>query len=319
MLSQRHFNCLLFLLLIYIGVVYYQFLAKQEWEPYFVRQVDAPVPFFISLPNPHENSSMGEVSYMWQTGTHDASMMHLMKQLLLLQYAPDQITSDFVEQHGKTLCKRQIIVDVGARFGFFSLLAASFGCMVVSYESQAYYWPYLQNSISFNKWEPKILLAQQQLPLTEKDAPSSTLVQITTTNLGVDPQNVAFAQSLNNMFAKESDIFILRLGNSNTNATQVRSIVVHDRGLLAKVKHVLWEYQAKQWTVQETVEVVNKLKRQGLMPFARLEQDRVISALCSFAKVKAFAQAAAIKQNSDTSHVYDLLLLSRVLPFTPCQ
>ena len=49
-----------------------------------------------------------------------------------------------------------LVVDVGAHVGWFSMLAASYGCRVLSFEPQPHAHPFLNASITLNGWQGRV-------------------------------------------------------------------------------------------------------------------------------------------------------------------
>ena len=49
-----------------------------------------------------------------------------------------------------------LVVDVGAHVGWFSMLAASYGCRVVAFEPQPHAHPFLNATISLNGWQGRV-------------------------------------------------------------------------------------------------------------------------------------------------------------------
>jgi FkbM family methyltransferase len=49
-----------------------------------------------------------------------------------------------------------LVVDVGAHVGWFSMLAASYGCRVIAFEPQPHAHPFLNATITLNGWQGRV-------------------------------------------------------------------------------------------------------------------------------------------------------------------
>ncbi len=52
--------------------------------------------------------------------------------------------------------KPPLVVDVGAHIGWFSMLAASYGCRVLAFEPQPHAHPFINASIVLNGWQGRV-------------------------------------------------------------------------------------------------------------------------------------------------------------------
>ena len=141
-------------------------LVEVEYQKDFWGSVDfKPVPsFFINTHDPFNQDLYISRSVHQRTGPWDPYIWDLFV--------------DILSKYGRD----KLVVDVGANLGYFSLLAASMGFKVVSFEPMNHNTAKFLSSIARNNFEDKIILYQNAVTYTSCD--SVTMTKTHNTNQG---------------------------------------------------------------------------------------------------------------------------------------